>query len=365
MSRSILFVAGGTGGHIYPAISVYNRLKEMSFGNDIDVVFVSSKRKRELTIYSSYGIKPIQIDVAGIPRKISFELFVRLLKIFLSIFIALLIVVKLKPKLIFTTGGYIAFPFSVASFIMRVPLFIHEQNVKMGLANRVSSIFAKKIFVSWEETLQSLGGYLKGKSYLTGVPIRFKEYSESDVMTFRDKYNISFDKMVVLVLGGSLGSELLCELACDLALDEDVKSKFEFILVGNYKNIILKKGCVKAVGYVEEISELYALSDVVISRAGASAVAEICSYAKPSILVPWSGASENHQYFNAKVISDRGCCFLLEETEDNLFDKSKRLLLILSDVKIRSDFSKKLTEFFSYHKEASSKIASIIIKEMA
>lgn len=353
MRRRFLFAAGGTGGHVLPALAVFEAMRDL-FG-DFDSLFVCSGRELELSIYRARGIEPEVVGSRGIPREFSWEVLRSAWRNLKSLAEALEVLRGYRPHLVFTTGGYIGFPFAVASRALGVPCLVHEQNLRMGLSNSLSSRLAHLVLLSWRE---SLSIYRGPKFVLSGMPIRrMRREDEEGRLRTKERLGLSGYRLCVGVLGGSLGSLYLLDLASSLAKE---LSDVAFLLAGSYPEERLRglPGNVVCMGFLEEMSDFYCASDLVLSRAGAGALAEICSFALPSVLIPWEGSAGGHQLENALMVKRAGGAEVLREGDPSTFDRALSLLKDMLDPGLRREMG--LRAYSLVVPDAASRAAKIV-----
>lgn len=310
----ILIACGGTGGHIFPGISLAQELKGRAVVKDI--ILVGTSHRLEKKIFSSSGLPYAIIPTAklAVYNPIKFLLFV--IKFTAASLKSIWILFKFNPDVVVGFGGYASFPVCIFAAMLGKCLVIHEQNYLPGLANKILSRFATKIAVSYEGTRE----FFDGKAVCVGNPIRkalFKADKEKAIKAF----GLKEEKFTILVMGGSQGSHkinmLMCELLGTLG-DEDKKQiqiihiagERDFGLVGDRygENGVEARAC----DFVDDIGVAYKAADLVISRAGATAIFEIASLGLASILIPYRYAA-GHQYHNAAAIERQGGAITADE----------------------------------------------------
>jgi len=318
MSKKIVFSAGGTGGHIFPAINLMKHF----FDKGYEVLLVTDKRGNNFI--KEYSNIKSYVLIAGTPTNKNFlkKIFSFFL-IFYSLLKSFSILKKEKPDLIIGFGGYVSFPVSFVSKFFNLPLIIYENNLVLGRANKYLLSFAKKIFLA--KIIKNFPEKYKNKICESG-PILNKNISNYSNLKKNNKENFS-----ILILGGSQGAEIFGKVVP--AVIKMIKDEGHIIeiyqqCISAQKNLIsdyYKKNNIK--NYVFEfernISKLIYTSDLAITRCGASTTAELAHALTPFIAVPLPHSIDNHQYLNAKFYQDRGCCFMLEQNNfntKNLFD---------------------------------------------
>lgn len=320
MNNKVVIAAGGTGGHIYPALALAQKLKEK---HGFDVVFIGTTYGMEKEIVLKYGYDLKYIKVRGFYGNIWSKLkAIALLNA--GILQSLILLMKHKPRLVVGGGGYVSFPVILAAYILKIKRVLMEQNVSPGKVTRILARLSDKIFVSFPATEK----YLKCKNIeVTGNPVREGFYGV-DRLTAREKMNLLPDKFTVLITGASQGaSSINSEILNALKLWKDypwqvihVTGKKHIENVKKVSENILTRGVIidyRPVPYMEDIYLAYASSDLIIARAGATTIAEIIAVGTPSILIPYPYAAEKHQKLNAKFLEDIGGAFVLEDKELN------------------------------------------------
>ena len=207
MNKNLIISGGGTGGHIYPAISIADQLKKKV--EDCNILFVGAKNKMEMKKVPENGYKIIGLYISGYQRKLNFISNLTLpFKLIFSLIHSLIIILKYKPKIVVGTGGYASGPVMYIAALLRIPVFIQEQNSYPGLTNRILSKYAKKIFVAYD----GMEKYFKNSEViLSGNPIRksIKNFNGKNKKEFLNQIKLDIGCKTILVLGGSLGAKIL------------------------------------------------------------------------------------------------------------------------------------------------------------
>ena len=313
----IIVVAGGTGGHIYPAIAIINKIKEKE--KKVEFLYIGTSDRMEKDIIPKLGIKFIGIDMEGLNRKNIFSNVQVIRKFNKAVTKAKEIIKEFKPDVVIGAGGYITAPVLYAAHKLKIPTLIHEQNSIPGISNKFISNFSDKICVSLPN---SLNLFPSDKTVYTGNP-RSEEIKN---VKKKPKSSLGFnqDKKLVIVVMGSLGSTTMTKKIKELIPGFNNKAYQVLIITGKkyfdeYKDINVSEN-VKIVPYMDDLINVMKDSDLIVSRAGASTIAEITAIGLPAILVPSPYVTNNHQYKNAKELEDRGACIIV--TEDD-FSKDK------------------------------------------
>ena len=322
----VIVSAGGTGGHIYPAISIINKIKEKEPNSEI--LYIGTHDRMERDIIPALDINYVAIEIKGFKRKLSKDNFTTLNLIRKAIKRSKKIISDFKPDVVIGVGGYVTGPVLYAAYRMKVPTFIHEQNSVPGLTNKILSSFVTKIGVSFVESMK----YFDPKKVVyTGNPCGEEALSKHKIK--KEALNLIPSKKLVLMVMGSLGAKRVNDKMQN-AFAKFRDKNYEFLYVSgqeHYKNIDQTKlpGNVHVVPYINELSRVLKVTDVFISRAGASTLSEIIALNVPTILIPSPYVTNNHQYKNAIELVDDNAALLLEEkdfTEDLLINKIDEII---------------------------------------
>lgn len=305
---------GGTGGHIYPAIAIANELK--SRFPDSEILFVGAKDKMEMQKVPQAGYPIKGLWIAGLQRRLTIDNALFPVKLVASLWESRKIIKLFKPDVVIGTGGFASGPLLQMANAMNIPTVIQEQNSYPGITNKLLSKKANAICVAYENLERF---FPKEKIILTGNPVR------QDLIAIDSKreeaisyFNLDANKKTVLVLGGSLGARRvnqLIEKELDKMLSQNVQIIWQCgkLYFEEYKKY--NTANVQIMAFVERMDLVYAAADIVISRAGASSVSELCIVGKPVIFIPSPNVAEDHQTKNAKAISDKKGAILLRESE--------------------------------------------------
>jgi UDP-N-acetylglucosamine--N-acetylmuramyl-(pentapeptide) pyrophosphoryl-undecaprenol N-acetylglucosamine transferase len=307
--KKIIISGGGTAGHIHPALAVGRKLKDKD--PDCSLTFVGSTRQLEKRIMDHYSAHFIPLHIEGIKGR-GFKIFKSLLLLPLSFLKSLTIVIRTRPDLVIGVGGYSSGPIVLLASWFRIPTLIMEQNIQPGLTNRLLRRWVKKAVVSFERSLP----HFKGKGIFIGNPVREEFY------TLEPKERNGW--LTLLIFGGSQGSHFLNEgIVNALPLLKGEKEHLKiFHQTGEkdwdwVKQSYTKEGFseVTVAPYFDEMAKYFQKSDLIISRAGASTIAELIASKKASLLVPFSQATDNHQLLNAKELEKINGAEVITEEE--------------------------------------------------
>lgn len=352
----VLFTGGGTGGHVFPIIAISRELFRLGGPDNVKIYYIGPNDDSELNyiLLKQEQIETYRVFSGKLRRYFSFKNLKDFFKIPIGVFQSLLILIKIKPDLVFSKGGYGSIPTVIASFILRKPLFLHESDVVPGLSNQIASHFAKKIFVSFKKTEY----FSLNKVKVVGNPIR-KGILGGNRDLAKKIFNLTFKKPIILVLGGSQGSRKINDFFT-LYLNNFLK-EFEIIHqcgFGNLKEIkdrvslFVPKEMLKYYHLIEflnenELREALNVADLVVSRAGSGAIFEIAAVGKPSILIPLANSASNHQAKNAYYYQEFGACEVVEEgnlTPNFFFEKLKYIIFSDSKRKEMQENAKKFAK---------------------
>ena len=341
----IIVVAGGTGGHIYPAIAIINKIKEKEKNSEI--LYIGTTDRMEKDIIPKLGIPYIGLEVAGLNRKNIFKNIEVFRKYNKAINAAKVEIEKFKPDVVIGVGGYITLPVLTAAKKLGYKIIIHEQNSIPGLSNKILAKMADCVCVSLPNSIK----LFKSKRIVyTGNP-RSEEIIDVRKVSKKSLGFESTRKLVVIVMG-SLGSATMTRKLCEL-IPGFKNKKYQVVVVtgkdyiDNYKDVSVPDN-VRVVPYLDNFINLMKDTDLIVSRAGASTIAEITAIGLPAILVPSPYVTHNHQYMNAKELEELGACTIVTEDE---FSKDK---LICEIDNILAD-----SEAYYKMKEASKKLGVV------
>lgn len=308
--KRIILTGGGTAGHVTPNIALLPRLKELGY----DVHYIGSYTGIEKELIEQFQIPYHGISSGKLRRYFSMQNFTDPFRVLKGFREANALIKSLKPDVIFSKGGFVSVPVVMAGKRRHVPTIIHESDMTPGLANRISIPSASKVCCNFPETLDHLPA---DKAVLTGSPIR-QELLTGDREAALAFCGFTPDKPVILIIGGSLGSVAVNQAVRSI-LPELLKEFQVIHLCGKDKtdeSLKNLKGYVQFEYIQKELKDLFALTDVVISRAGANAICELLALHKPNLLIPLSAnASRGDQILNARSFERQGFSIVLEEEE--------------------------------------------------
>ncbi len=324
MSRTIMIMAGGTGGHIYPAISVAQVLREKGW----TIVWLGSKAGMEARIVPPYGYNMAWMRFSGLRGKGLLRAALLPLNLLIAFWQSAHAIFAHRPDVVLGMGGYVAFPGGMMASLLNRPLVIHEQNSVAGLTNRVLARLADKVLVAFPDAFKKS---FKNK-YLpswVGNPVRADIGALEAPAT---RYAARGERLQLLVLGGSQGASILnTTLPKALALMPEanrprVTHQSGALHIDALRSAYAATGVqAEALPFLDDMAARYATADLVICRAGASTIAEIAAAGVASVLVPLPSAVDDHQTHNARFLSERGAAVLIPQAE---FTPEKLALLL-------------------------------------
>lgn len=348
----VLITGGGTGGHIYPALSIARKIK-MEYKN-ADILYVGTEKGLEAELVPKEGLRFKTIRVKGFSRKLSKDTFKSVKELLLGLNDAKKVINDFKPDIVIGTGGYVCGPIVLLAALKKIPTMIHEQNAFPGVTNRILSKFVDKIAGSFDESKK----YFKDtkKLVITGNPIR------QDIIGF-DKQTAYKDLIInpsipfILSFGGSGGQKKLNDAMIDVIVKNKDNDKIQIVhvtgkrLYDNFMKELKQKGInelknhIRIYPYFFEVPKALSIADLIITSGGAIAIAEITAVGIPSILIPKAYTTENHQEYNARALEKNGASVVILEKDlsgDLLNDEIIKLISNKEKLKMMALKSKKM-----------------------
>lgn len=310
MRAPILIMAGGTGGHVFPALAVAEELR----GRDEDVVWLGTRRGIEMAVVPQEGIPLEQTRVSGLRGKGFLSWLLAPLKLGVAVFDALAILIRRRPKVVLGMGGFASGPGGVAAWLLRKPLVIHEQNSVAGLTNRLLAVFAREVLEAFPGSFSS-----SVQTRLVGNPVR------QDILSIPEpgqRFQNRHGRLRVLILGGSQGALILNQTvprALALLTSErrpDVWHQAGAASIATAREIYAEQAVAgRLEPFIDDVAEAYAWADLVICRAGALTISELTAVGLGAILVPYPSAVDDHQTHNADFLVAAGAAVLLPQAQ--------------------------------------------------
>lgn len=357
----IIISGGGTGGHIFPAVSIANAIKEMR--PDTEILFVGAEGRMEMHRVPAAGYPIKGLPVAGFDRKNLLKNIPVLIKLFKSQRLARKIVKDFRPHAAVGVGGYASGPTLKVAGSMGIPTLLQEQNSYAGVTNKLLAKQAKKICVAYEGMERF---FEKDKIILTGNPVR--QGLRNHQMTREDairSFNLDPEKKTVLILGGSLGARTINQCLME-NLDKVKASGVQFIwqtgkiYIDEARESVAKAGklpMLHVTDFISDMATAYQAADLVISRAGAGSISEFCLLQKPVILVPSPNVAEDHQTKNALALVNKNAALYVKDADakETLLEKA---IEAVNQPGLLNNLSKNITEL------AFTDSANVIAKEV-
>jgi UDP-N-acetylglucosamine--N-acetylmuramyl-(pentapeptide) pyrophosphoryl-undecaprenol N-acetylglucosamine transferase len=360
--KRIIISGGGTGGHIFPAISIANALRRIDPG--IEILFVGAEGRMEMEKVPAAGYRIIGLPVSGLYRSLTFKNVKVLYRLVMSIFMAKKIIREFCPDVAVGVGGYASGPVLKQAEKMGIPTLIQEQNSYAGVTNRLLAKKASAICVAYEGMEKY---FPSGKIIKTGNPVRHNfdnlDNLREEALSF---FKLKKDLPVVLVLGGSLGAGTINK-SLEQDLEKIMKSGCQWLwqtgknYFENINSLITPamSGMISVHGFINRMENAFAAADIIISRAGAGTISELCLVGKPVILVPSPNVAEDHQTKNALALTYKNAAIMIRDSE-----ASKRLvdeaIKLVSNKKERKSLSKNISMMAA--RDADVKIAQEVLK---
>ncbi|SEJ63809.1 UDP-N-acetylglucosamine-N-acetylmuramylpentapeptide N-acetylglucosamine transferase [Propionispira arboris] len=318
----IIISGGGTGGHIYPAITLIRTIQNQV--KNLEILYVGTKIGLEADIIPKEGLPFQTVDIRGLERKLSLKMTKTIGKAIHGVWQARRIVKQFKPDVVIGTGGFVCGPILLAASLMGIPTLIQEQNVIPGITNKLLAKFVTKIAVGYQDAVQY---FPKEKVVFTGNPIRAEVLSMNRQAGLAE-FGFDTNKKTILISGGSRGARSMNRAMIDVhkhfACSQNIqllhvtgKNEYNDIVASvqeqgldlqQSRNILIKP-------YLYDMPKALALADLAIFRAGATGIAELTAKGIPSILIPYPYAAENHQEFNALALVKRGAAVMIRDKD--------------------------------------------------
>ncbi len=351
MPKRFVIAGGGTGGHIFPALSIAEAIQEID--PSAEILFVGAKGRMETRIVPARGYRLEAISIAGFQRKRMAANLTLPFKVGAGLWQAYRLLRRFRPDWVVGTGGYVSFPVGLAARWLEIPLLIQEQNFFPGLTNRWLGRWARYVCVPHQDIAQY---FPRAEVIETGNPVRKELLRLPSGAEAKARWGIRPDRLVVGVLGGSLGARPLNEAVLQWAPSmNDVDWLWQ---TGRHYLAPEVPPHIHPIPFIEEMAFFYAAADIVISRAGAITLAELAITRRPSILVPSPHVAEDHQTHNARFLTDRGAAVLLPEK-----DLSERLPTLLRPLIADADQRRRLAEKIGKlaRPDAAQRIAALML----
>ena len=359
-----IIAGGGTGGHIFPAVAIADALKQQL--PECEILFVGAKGRMEMEKIPQAGYNILGLEIVGLQRSFTWKNFLFPFKLSKSLFQASKIIKTFNPDACIGVGGYASGPILFMAALNGINIFIQEQNSYPGITNKILSRYAKKIFVAYDNLTQFFNPH---KIVLTGNPVR-KDITgtlpvKNEALTF---FQLNQNKKTILIIGGSLGAR---------TINESIEKNMELFLQNGYQLLwqtgkIYYDGIqermknkdlsdVKIHQFIMEMNTAYSAADIIISRAGALSISELCIIGKPIVLIPSPNVSEDHQTKNAMALVSKNAALMLKDME--AIEKLGSMVVdLVNDEARQKELSLNISLLAK--KDAAIVIAENIIKEI-
>ncbi|MDH3214738.1 MAG: undecaprenyldiphospho-muramoylpentapeptide beta-N-acetylglucosaminyltransferase [Candidatus Krumholzibacteria bacterium] len=359
----VMIAGGGTGGHVYPGIAIYEAFKRC--GHGVDVLFVGAKSGVEGQILDDLQLPHVLLAGSGVRGASVISKLTSPFVFLASIVRGIREIISFKPDVVIGTGGYASVAVVVASVVCGKKRVLQEQNSVPGLANRLLSRFAHLVLLSYQESRAYFGNSVP--CAVVGNPLRFKPDKDRDTaLKFLDlKDNVH----TVLVFGGSRGAHTINKAACSAVARILAKREVQFVFLTGAQDYDRVRNQMKEYGpyvrvypFLEQMQHAYAVSDIAVSRAGASAVFELASFGIPSIFVPYPYAADDHQKRNISELVERKAAIVIDNDKVDGEALEKLIVSLLDDSTGRREISERMRGWSKTDADvlASSKIAELV-----
>jgi UDP-N-acetylglucosamine--N-acetylmuramyl-(pentapeptide) pyrophosphoryl-undecaprenol N-acetylglucosamine transferase len=360
--KRIIISGGGTGGHIFPAISVANALRRID--PEIEILFVGAEGRMEMEKVPSAGYKIVGLPIAGFYRSLTIKNFSVLFKLAKSLFLARKIIKDFDPDVVVGVGGYVSGPVLRQAGWMGIPTLIQEQNSYAGITNKFLAKKASTICVAYD----NMEEYFPAEKIIkTGNPVRQNfdnlDNLHNEALAF---FKLKRDIPVILVLGGSLGAGSINKSLSE-NIQKMITSGYQWLWQTGqlyFENVnalvsLLSAGTISVHSFINRMDYAFAAADLIVSRAGAGTISELCLVGKPVILVPSPNVAEDHQTRNALALSYMNAAVVVKDDEaaKHLVDEAIKLISDNEEKAVLSSNIKKMAD-----RDADVKIAKEVLK---
>jgi len=357
----IIISGGGTGGHIFPAISIADTFR--SRHPNAEILFVGADNRMEMERIPKAGYEIVGLPVSGFDRRRRLRNIAVIFKFIKSLRMAKKIIRRFGPDIAVGVGGYASAPTLWAASSLGVPTLIQEQNSYAGMTNKFLAGRAAKICVAYDGMERF---FPAGKIILTGNPVRKElEDHSADKQDAMNYFNLQPDRKTLLIIGGSLGARTInngIQNGLKQLLDANIQiiwqtGKYYYDLISRKLDATDTKDLVRCTDFITRMDYAYAAADLVVSRAGAGSVSELCLLKKPAILIPSPNVAEDHQTKNAQAIVGKGAAAMIADSEaENML--ANKILSLINDCAKLDSFSEQIGLLAQHHS------AELIVEEM-
>lgn len=366
MPNTIILAAGGTGGHVYPAIAIADALTRKM--PELTIRFIGTKTHMEWQSVPKAGYEISSIWISGFQRRLTISNILFPIKLLVSLVQTVMLFNKYKPSAVVCTGGYVSGPVGLIAGKRKTPLYVQEQNSFPGVTNRMIAKYAKRVYIAFKEAAKY---FTTSNQHVHnyGNPVRNTLINAPRDASLKS-FGFDTNRPTILIIGGSLGARSINHAMVKHVAE--LHDKLGLQIIWQTGKIYFEEMCklvpkdtlqnLRLLAYIDNMPAAYGAADVVISRAGASSLSEIQNLGKLSILVPSPNVAGNHQYFNAKSMADAGAAVLLEDAKlnDDLTYTIKSVLDQPHKMSAMKIEAKKLAKT-----DAADKIADEILTDLA
>jgi UDP-N-acetylglucosamine--N-acetylmuramyl-(pentapeptide) pyrophosphoryl-undecaprenol N-acetylglucosamine transferase len=340
----IIISGGGTGGHIFPAIAIANALKLIE--PEIEILFIGANGRMEMEKVPAAGYNIKGLWISGFQRRVTWKNVLFPVKVISSLIQAERIIAKFRPDAVIGVGGYASGPALRVAVRRKIPALIQEQNSYPGITNKILGDKVNRICVAYERMERF---FPSGKILLTGNPVRQDIIMTGDKTEAIEHFHLNKEKTVVLIIGGSLGSGTINKSVLSYLYQQDKindvqllwqTGKYYFDKINADSNLLNQKD-VHINAFIDRMDLAYRAADIIVSRAGAIAISELCVIGKPAILIPSPNVAEDHQTKNAEALTRKSAAIMLTDKEapEKLFGTIKGLI---ADKGLQNELSKNI-----------------------
>lgn len=338
----IIIAGGGTGGHIFPGIAIADEITARD--ESAEVIFVGTEKGIEGSIVPHEGYNIRFLRAEGMVGRSMIKKIRSLIKVVISIYDSYKIIHEFRPDAVIGVGGYASFGMVLTSRLFSIPTLVTEQNSIPGLANRILGRFVNAVCVTYHD---SLSFFPKEKTYITGNPVR-RVIMRGEREKAYDLFSLDRDRFTILVFGGSAGATRINRAVCDSFNHlTDLRNQIQFLHQTGRSDIEWVKETYRKWGFkgtvapfIFEMAEAYAVSDLVISRAGATTLAELTAVGRPAILIPYPFAAARHQEENARRLVDMGAARMIMDSDLNGEVLSEEIKALFGNHELRINMEK-------------------------
>lgn len=361
----ILFAGGGTGGHLYPAIAIADRIRDLLGEAATEILFVGTKRGLEYRIREKLGYPLTLINIRGFSRSLSLKNLLLPFLVVGALIKSTLLIRSFKPDVIVGTGGYVCWPILKAAGFLNVPTVLQEQNSLPGVTIRQNAGRARRLYLGFADAQKHLS--TRGRVLVTGNPIR-RDIDRGNREEALEQFGLSPDKKTILVLGGSQGARAINNAIAESLMHNTLDTNFQILWQTGKRDYtdVSNRLADRADGhalfpFAHDMKPVYAAADVAVARAGALTLAELVACRIPAVLVPFPHAAGDHQRQNARSLEERGAAVVVDEDQLAGTDLlAKAVEITVEDTHRR--MTDALTELSAQEKPAVDIIAGDIIE---